>query len=557
VVAVLDKRGRFFVATPFFERGRRLTLQRDGGARAGDLVALRLGRGQPRVERVLGRPDVARDVIDALMVDRGVRRGFDPVVEREAVAAPPCVRRRDLRDLPTFTVDPATARDYDDAISAQELEAGRWRVWVHIADVAAHVRAGSRVDREAYRRATSVYVPGGAEPMLPPALSSGACSLLPGQERAAVTVEMEMEAASVTRTAFYRSAIRSDERLDYDWVDRVFVGGERAQDPWAAPLAAARAAAGALADARAARGALAVESAEPEFWFDAEGNVVGTRQVAQSESHRLVEHLMIAANEQVAAVLEQRRVPTLYRVHEQPQPLSVRRLADQLASLDVPTPPVPEQMSPRQAGEVVGEISRMAAAHVRRAGRGNQALTSLILRALRQARYSSRNLGHAGLRTPRYCHFTSPIRRYPDLVCHRGLLSAVGGGEEAPRSEGLEEAGEWTSSRERAAMEIERDADAVAACFLLERELFEAGWDHAFEGEVVGLAPVGAFIRFGEGHEGLLAVRRMRGDWWELNELGTILHGTRSGGALRLGDPVSVRVQRIDAPRGRVDLVSA
>jgi len=557
VVAVLEKRGRFFVATPFFERGRRLTVQRDGRARAGDLVALRLGRGQLRVERVLGRPDVARDVIEALMVDRGVRRGFDPAVEREAAAAPPPVPRRDLRDLATFTVDPATARDYDDAISAEELDAGRWRVWVHIADVAAHVRAGSRIDREAYRRATSVYVPADAEPMLPPVLSSDACSLLPGQERPAVTVEMDMEGASVTRAAFYRATIRSDERLDYDWVDRVFGGAEPARDPWAKPLSAARAAAAALADVRAGRGALAVESAEPEFSFDSEGNVVESRQVAQSESHRLIEHLMIAANEQVAGLLEQRRVPALYRVHEQPEAQSVRRLAEQLASLDVPTPPVPERMSPQQAGEVVGEISRMVVAHVRRTGRGGQALTSQVLRALRQAHYSPRNLGHAGLRTPTYCHFTSPIRRYPDLVCHRALLSAVGGGEEAPRAEGLGEAAEWTSSRERLAMEIERDADAVADCFLLERELFELGWDHEFEAEVVGLAPVGAFIAFGEGHEGLLAVRRMRGDWWELNELGTVLHGTRSGDALRLGDPVAVRVDRIDAPRGRVDLLRA
>ncbi|MFL5821208.1 MAG: RNB domain-containing ribonuclease [Solirubrobacteraceae bacterium] len=556
-VAVLEKRGRFLVAAPFFERGRRLTLQRDGRARAGDLVALRLGRGQPRVERVLGRPDVARDVIEALMVEHGLPRGFDPALEGDAAAAaPPDVPRRDLRTLPTFTIDPATARDFDDAISAQELGTGRWRLWVHIADVAAHVRAGARIDREAYRRATSVYVPAGVEPMLPPALSSGACSLLPGQDRAAVTVELELQGAAVTRAAFYRSTIRSDEGLDYDWVDRVFGGGERARDPWATPLAAARAAAGALAETRAAKGALAVESAEPEFSFDDEGNVVRAREVAQTESHRLVEHLMIAANEQVAALLEQRRVPALYRVHERPEALSVRRLADQLASLDVPTPPLPEPMSPQQAGELVGEISRMVDAHVRRVGRGREALTSLVLRALRQAHYSPRNLGHAGLQSPSYCHFTSPIRRYPDLVCHRALLSAVGGGEEAPRAEGLVEAGEWTSARERIAIEIERDADAVARCFLLERELFELGWDHTFEGEVVGLAPVGAFVRFGDGHEGLLPVRRMHGDWWELNELATVLEGTQSGDTIRLGDPLSVQVHRIDAPRGRVDLVA-
>jgi ribonuclease R len=177
-----------------------------------------------------------------------------------------------------------------------------------------------------------------------------------------------------------------------------------------------------------------------------------------------------------------------------------------------------------------------------------------VLRALKQAHYSPHNVGHAGLRSPRYCHFTSPIRRYPDLICHRALLSAVGGGEAAPDRAGLEADGEWASERERGAMTIERDADDVARCFLLERELFETGWNHVWEGEVVGLAPVGAFVAFGDGHEGLLPVRRLRGDWWELNEQETILHGTRSGGAIRLGDALRVEVGKVDAPRGRVDL---
>ncbi|MEA2390092.1 MAG: ribonuclease [Solirubrobacteraceae bacterium] len=558
-VAVLDKRGRFLTAEPFFAPGRRLVV--DGRrARVGDLVLVeaRGGRtnGHAQVKRVIGRPEVARDVLEGLMLDRGLARRFDPSVERAAHDAQPLdAARRDLRELPTFTIDPVSARDFDDAISAQELDGGVRRIWVHIADVAAYVRPGSPVDREAYRRGTSVYVPGAVEPMLPDALSNGACSLVPGQDRLAVTVEMDFVGARVERAAFHRSRIRSDERLDYDRVDRVFAGTERGESPWSEPLAVARAAACALEEARAARGALVVESAEPDFEFDARGNVLSARATAQTESHRLIEHLMIAANEQVARALDESRTPALYRVHERPEPEAVRRLVEQLASLEVPTPPMPAHPSPQQAAELVGEISVQVDAHVRRTGRGRRALTTLVLRALKQAAYHPRNLGHAGLQSPRYCHFTSPIRRYPDLVCHRALLALVGGGEDAPAASGLEQAATWASERERDAMKIERAADDVARCFLLERELFEQGWERDWEGEVIGVIGAGAFVAFGEGHEGLLPVRRMRGDWWELNEEGTTLRGTRSGKVVRLGDPVRVQVERVETARGRVDLL--
>jgi ribonuclease R len=249
-------------------------------------------------------------------------------------------------------------------------------------------------------------------------------------------------------------------------------------------------------------------------------------------------------------------------------------------------------MSETQAAELVGAISRKVDEYVRRTGRGRRAFSSLVLRSLKQASYSPRNLGHTGLRSANYCHFTSPIRRYPDIVCHRALLSAVGAGERAPHADELPELGTWSSEREREAMTIERDADDVASCFALEALLREEGFDQVFAGEITGLIAAGAFIAFGPrrgepdseppapAFEGMLPVRLLRApapvparaagarrqgraegdggrDWWELNEQGTILRGERSGATLRLGDPIEVRVARVDAVRGRVDLTPA
>jgi ribonuclease R len=563
-VSVLEKRGRFVVAEPLFERGRRLTL--DGSARRGaapgDIVLLGWAKRGARVVRSLGRPDVARDVLEALMLDRGLRRAFPRAVESEAAdaaQAPPGEAersaRRDLTDLATFTIDPETARDYDDAISARREGDGRTRVWIHIADVSAYVRPGTALERETHRRATSVYVPAAVEPMLPEVLSSDVCSLVAGQERLAVTIELLMEGPDARSVAFHRSRIRSDATLTYERVDRVFAGEEQAAEPWAEPLDAAREVAAALRERRERRGSLAVESAEPSFDFDERGHVVGVRYEEQTESHRLIEELMILANERVADHLAEREVPTLYRVHERPQPEAVERLVDQLASLDVPTPPVPERMSPQQAGEVAAAASHLVAEHIRRTGRGRWGLGSLVLRSLKQAYYSPRNIGHAGLASPRYSHFTSPIRRYPDLVAHRALLASLGLDDSAARADELPEAGEHSSGAERDAVRIERDADDVCLCFLLERRLHEAGWETEFDGEIVGVISKGAFVRFGdEGFEGFLPVRRMRGDWYHLNDEETALIGEDSGRAFRLGDPLRVTVGRVESARGRADL---
>ena len=514
------------------------------------------GRGRRK------EPENAREAVEALLEERLEHRGFAAALEVEAgraadAAAESDIRRRDLTDLPTFTIDPATARDFDDAISARREEDGV-RIWVHIADVAAHVRPGTPVDLEARRRANSTYAPGAVEPMLPRALSEDACSLAPDVERLAVTAEIELSPSGKPRAAgFYRSRIRSRARLDYDQLDRVFAGRESPPEAVVEPLAVARQAAASLAERRGTT-SLDVESSEPEFRFDAAGNVIAARSVEQTESHRLIERLMILTNEEVAQLLERKRVPAVYRVHAQPDPLRIERLVEQLHALGVPTPPLGQGLAPAQAGQVAAEASRLVVAEAARRGHGREAYTSLVLRSLMQASYSDRNSGHAGLGSPAYCHFTSPIRRYPDLLVHRALLATLGEGEEAPRAAEAREVAWHSSECERESARVERDADDICAAFLLRRELDQRGEETEFEGEVSGVIRAGAFVRFGgelgDVYEGFLPARTMGDERFELNETETALAGRESGETLRLGDPISVRVSEVASARGRVDL---
>jgi ribonuclease R len=515
-------------------------------------------RGRTRREA----PRNAREAVERLLEERLGRRGFPAALETEATwaaeaAEASSARRRDLTSLDTFTVDPATARDFDDAISAQREGSG-WRVWVHIADVAAHVKPDTRRDLEARARANSTYVPGAVEPMLPRALSEDACSLAPGVERLAVTAEIELGPDGAPSAAsFYRSRIRSQARLDYDQLDRVFAGVAGPPAEVSEPLVAAREAAAALGERRAATG-LDIESSEPEFRFDSDGEVSGARAVAQTESHRLIERLMILANEQVAQLLERKRVPAVYRVHAQPDPLRIERLLEQLHALGVPTPPLRGGLAPSQAGEVAAEASRLVVAEAARRGYGREAYTSLVLRSLKQASYSDRNSGHAGLGSSAYCHFTSPIRRYPDLLVHRALLATLGEGEEAPRAAEAREVAWHSSEQERESAKIERDGDDICAAYLLRRELAERGEESEFEGEVSGVIRAGAFVAFGgelgDAYEGFLPARTMGVERFELNQTETALVGRESKATLRLGDPISVRVADVAAERGRVDL---
>jgi ribonuclease R len=572
-VGVLARRGRFTVVEPLFERGRRVTVdvRRRADVSLGDMVLVRGARRRPHqsptVIRSLGDPGTARDVVEALLVERGHARSFPSPAEAEAQAAAgggedDPHNRRDLTGLATFTIDPAEARDYDDAVSVEE-EGDGLRAYVHIADVGAHVVPGSVTDAEARRRGNSVYVPGTVEPMLPEALSAEACSLVPGAPRRTVTADLRLDGdARVSAVSFYRSVIRSDARLAYEQVERIFVGASSPPERVSEPLARARKLAAALRRRRLERRALGVETSEPEFEFDSDGHVVRAVDDVQTESHGVIEELMILANEQVALTLQQSRRALLYRVHEQPEPAAIEFLAAQLESLDVPTPPLPEHMSPRQAGELAGALGANVLQYVARNGRGGPALTSLVLRSLKQALYSPTNIGHAGLASPSYCHFTSPIRRYPDLVVHRALLAAIGAGEDPPSALELSELGRHCSQTEREAMAVEREADDVCLAFLLERRLNEEGWDAVHEGEVSGVVSGGAFISFAAGPggaacEGFLPARMLRGEYFDLNVERTALIGRKTGRRLRLADPIAVTVRSVEPPRGRIDLVPA
>jgi ribonuclease R len=558
VVVEVSKRGKLYVGEPYFVPGTPLVLDRKGldGAKRGDLAVVRTGRGRARLEKVIGPATSIGAVLEGLMEQEGLRRPFEPYDP----PTPSVEGRTDLRELVTFTIDPETAKDFDDAISAR-AEDGGIRVWVHIADVSAFVPAGTPLDIGASHRGNSVYIPGRVAPMLPPQLADDLCSLRPHVERLCLTTEVLFdERLEPGEPVFYRSVIRSDERLSYGQAQQILAGAAQAESAAVGEaVALADRVSAELRRRRFARGALRIESHEVTFAFDDQGEIERAWLEKEPAAHALIEELMILANEAVGALIAGRRRDAMFRVHEPPDPQAIGLLLAKLSDLEVPTPPAAEDdhMTPREAAALAGAISERVSAYAEESGRGQEAFPSLVLRALKQARYDPRNLGHMGLASRAYCHFTSPIRRYSDLVAHRALLRELGVADEPVAPDDLYEVAERISETERAAAKLEHQADDICLAWLLERELFEQGWDERFEGEITGVIGSGLFVRFGGVYEGYVPVRKLPGDYFELNELGTALVGRRAGRRFRLGDGMAVTVESIDRTNGQVELSPA
>jgi ribonuclease R len=536
----VDRRSRGFLTLPDSQTG---------ALNDGDLVLVQpeaegVGVHGPKRARLLstfGREDDPRAASLIAAHVNGIPMGFSPAALEEAERArpPDLAGRTDLRHLPLMTIDPPDARDHDDAVYAEPDADGAnpngWIVWVAIADVAAYVRPGSALDVEAREKGNSVYFPDRVEPMLPEKLSAGLCSLGEGEARACLAARMVFDRhGRRLRHEFVRGLMRSAASLTYDQAQAAIDGEPDAVsgallDKVLRPLWAAY---GALSEARAARSPLEITSSERRIVLGAEGQVVSIEPRASLEAHKLIEEYMIAANVCAAETLERRRSPLIYRVHETPSSDKLDSLRDFLATLDIPwTRGEPAQT--RRFNRLLGET---------RGGAHAEIVNEVVLRTQMQAIYSTDNIGHFGLNLDRYAHFTSPIRRYADLLVHRALVSALNLGDDGLSGADIARLGETADHltvTERRAMAAERDAvDRYTAAYLADRV------GATFDGAITGVTRFGLFIRLAEtGADGLAPISTLGDEYFVHDEKTHTLVGERTGGRWRLGAKVQVRLR--------------
>ena len=561
-VAEMVPAGRRMAARPAFETGPEVPLikAKRGDARMGDLVTARMKGAGCEVVAIHGPSTQAGAAIRALIAHEGLGRGFGPKAREEAQQAArtrddPDPDRRDMRDQRVITIDPEGAKDHDDAIAVAEEGEGI-RLWVHIADVSRYVTPGGAIDREAERRGCSVYLPGTVDPMLPEVLSNDVCSLRPGEDRKAFTAHMlVMPDGSVTAEGFHRSLIRSDRRLTYPEVDAFLEGRAGLGDAvMEGDVRLAMELSRRLRARRMRRGALDIVTSEPRFHFEGD-RIASVEMETQTASHSLIEECMIAANEAVARFLIAKRVPALYRVHADPDQVAIEDLWERLEIIGIPVPPLAEGMlTSEQRREAAGVAAHAVRLYVDRTGEGAASLPYMVLRALQKAVYRPDETSHSGLASPAYLHFTSPIRRYPDLVVHRALAHALGLGEPAPDAAMLPEVARDASDRERDATDLERRADRMCLAYLLAQSTHGDDWDRPRDGEVTGVGQSGLFITFDEVFDGFLPFRKMPDDHYVPDEFSAEAVGEETGRRFRLGDAVRVRVHDIEPLRGRVTL---
>ena len=529
----------------------------ENGAGDGDVVVVRItafgsGNMNPSgtIETVLGKAgDPGVDVL-AVIHGHGLPIDFPPEVERHAddvVArrrADPGDGRIDRTDVHAFTIDPADAKDHDDALSIRRLEKGRLEVGIHIADVSHFVQPGDPVDLEALRRATSVYLVDRVIPMLPHSLSTDACSLLPDVDRFAMSVFATLDASGVVQDArFERTRVRSRHKLSYEQAQDVLDSKLSIDTPTDQALADLAGLARALRARREERGALDFDLPEARVVLGESGQPIEIQRVERLGSHRLVEDLMLLANEIVARRAEDAGLPVLYRVHEAPPKDKMLESQSFLTRLGLKTSK--GVVGPKELQALLRKV------HGKPEGR---LVSTVILRAMSRARYAPLNLGHFGLAATHYTHFTSPIRRYPDLWLHRVLTHALIGKRPVPDSWGGEELdarADRCSTQERIAEAAERESVDLKKAEYMERHLGDE-----FTGTIAGVTSFGLFVLLDEVFvEGLVHVNSMMDDYYTFQADSYRLVGERSRRTFRLGDRLAVRVSRVDKLERFIDFV--
>ncbi|NTU41715.1 MAG: ribonuclease R [Nitrospirales bacterium] len=497
-----------------------------------------------RILKILPPPETPKDEVEGIVDEFHLPRRFSHECLEEAKTLSlrkedDHERRKDLRSLPTVTIDGERAKDFDDAVSIEKTEEG-YRLWVHIADVGHYVGWDTPLDREARKRGTSVYFPDRVIPMLPAALSEDLCSLRPKVERLAFTVEMDLDrSGEMTAARFYPSLIISDERMTYTAVRKILEGDKEERECYSHLLdkfELMEELCSLIKEKRMARGSLDFDLPEPEVLLDIQGNPEDIIRAERNIAHMVIEEFMIAANEAVAGYLEKRAIPSLYRVHEEPDSLKLDVILKVVHTMGMMRGrrAINPQDFPRLLKEIKGQP-------------GEEIIHQMVLRSLKQARYSAVNVGHFGLASVSYSHFTSPIRRYPDLVVHRILREVLKKKHLSDKRMGelsslLPDIAFHSSRTERLADEAEREVlDAMRVWFMKDRVGEE------LIGRVVSVNPYGLRVRFRDFYvDGTLHVSSMTDDFYRYDERTMSLHGLNKRKKFAIGMELTVRIERVD-----------
>lgn len=452
--------------------------------------------------------------------------------------------RTELRNVDLITIDGADARDFDDAVYCMKVENG-WRLLVAIADVANYVSVGSALDKEAIVRGTSVYFPDRVVPMLPEVLSNGLCSLNPKVDRLCMVCDMEVSSSGkVTKATFFEGVMKSKARLTYSQVGDFLSGASKTSVPseLQASVRDLHDLYKAFAKQRRRRGAIEIDLPQTKFKLNEDGEIDRIEVVPRNDAHRLIEECMIAANVEAAKFLKKHKIPGLYRVHPKPDPDRFNDLRLYLVSLGLKVPH-PDHVEPRHFTQLIEQVKDRP---------DSAAITMAMLRSLTHAEYSPANVGHFGLALESYAHFTSPIRRYPDLLVHRAIRHIIRGGKPgkydyAPKE--MERLGAITSAHEKRAEEATRDVEAWLKCQYMEQHLGDE-----FDGVITGVTNFGVFVQITElMTDGLVHVTSLANDYYKYDAGSQKLVGERSGHTYSLGEEMRIRVERVDMETRKID----